>query len=139
MESGDRRLLGLTPDKDGIVDEVLPGLGGWGKAAILIVLRRFFSGLAADRPLDTDLSAAIFVVECDRGDLGSCNRGLEGDCNLVLDRDEAFDKSDKGGENVLAFVWGRGGKAPEGGFVAGRDGCGRADIDAISVLSSALT
>ena len=69
----------LTP---GIFEEAVPGrlpvLGGWGKAAILIVLRRDLSGLLGGRPLDdADRGALTLIVELDNGDLLRVGRGLE--------------------------------------------------------------
>lgn len=69
----------LTP---GIFEEAVPGrlpvLGGWGKAAILIVLRRDLSGLLGGRPLDAERGVLMLVVELDNGDLLKVGRGLEG-------------------------------------------------------------
>lgn len=69
----------LTP---GIFEEAVPGrlpvLGGWGKAAILIVLRRDLSGLLGGRPLDAERGALMLVVELDNGDLLRVGRGLDG-------------------------------------------------------------
>lgn len=70
----------LTP---GIFEEAVPGrlpvLGGWGKAAILIVLRRDLSGLLGGRPLDAERGVLMLVVELDNGDLLRVGRGLEGE------------------------------------------------------------
>ncbi|KAH1340476.1 hypothetical protein KXV22_004505 [Aspergillus fumigatus] len=59
--------------------------GGWGKAAMLIVLRSDFSGLAGLRPPDADLRLPWVEIELDNGDLLKFDLGLEGVRNLEVD------------------------------------------------------
>lgn len=132
-ESRDGRLADCTLATDDAVEGRFTGLGGCGKAAILMVLRKFFSGLAGVRPVDTDLNAARFVDELDKGDFGSEVCGLEGGRSVGVDRagEDARGRSEATDRVFRAFDGGRGGRAAVGGFDAGRDGCGRAEVDAI--------
>jgi hypothetical protein len=98
---------------------------------MLIVLRSVFSGLLGPRPVDAERAALRLEVEfeLDKGDLTKDGLGLEGarsfdagDAARVASVDEA----------VLVFLGlGSGGRDPVGGLVAGRDGCGSADIEAM--------
>lgn len=103
-----------------------PVLGGCGKDAMLIVRRKDFSGLPGARPLDADRTALLrFEVEfeLDRGDLASDGFGLDGLRNF----DGWYGDEDRGASGAGAMLFlglglGRGGSAPVGGFVAGREG-----------------
>lgn len=100
---------------------------------MLMVLRKLFSGLAGVRPVETDLSAAILVDELDKGDFGRDVRGLDGGRSVGVDRagEAARGRSEATARVFRDFGGGRGGKAPAGGFVAGRDGCGKVEVDAM--------
>lgn len=126
------------PDiEDAAVEGRLPALGGCGKEAMLIVRRRVLSGLPGVRPLETDRTALKFEVELelDSGDRRDGGLGLDG----VRSLDGWYGDADRGasGAGVLfrALGVGSGGKDPVGGFVDGRDGVGRVDMEAM-VLSS---
>lgn len=112
-----------------------PALGGCGKDAMLIVRRRDLSGLPGVRPLDADRTALLrFDVEfeLDRGDLARDGFGLDGLRSLEgWYGDEDRGASGAGAVLFLGLGLGRGGRDPVGGFVAGRDGWGSADVEAI--------
>lgn len=103
----------------------LPGRGGCGNAAMLIVLRRDLSGLLGTLAPDADLAELILVVELESGDL-SAGFGLEGVRNLC--GEAARDESDEAGMLFRDFGAGNWGSAPMGGPAAGLDGCGNVDI-----------
>lgn len=114
-----------TPDTDDAVDGRLPALGGCGNEAMLIVRRRDLSGLPGTRPLEADRTALRFDVELEleSGDLANDGFGLEGVRNLDgWYGDAARGASAAGVMLFLGLRLGRGGNAPVGGFVAGRDG-----------------
>jgi hypothetical protein len=67
------------PEADDAVDERLPAFGGWGNAAILIVLRRDFSGLLGVRVPGIDREALRVDAGFDNEDLVSVGRGLDGE------------------------------------------------------------
>lgn len=103
----------------------LPAFGGCGNDAMLMVRRRDLSGLPGARPLDADRAALRFDVELefDKGDLASDGFGLDGLRSFDgWYGDEARGASAAGVVLFLGLGLGRGGNAPVGGFVAGRDG-----------------
>lgn len=127
------------PDtEDAAVDGRLAALGGCGKDAMLIVRRRVLSGLLGVRPLDTDRTAFRFEVELE---LDSGDRARDG--GLGLDGVRSFDgwygdaDREASGAGVLLLAGlgvGSGGKEPVGGFVDGREGVGRVDMEAMVLM-----
>lgn len=100
----------------------LPPFGGWGKAAILTVLRKDFSGLLGVRPPDIDLGEPRLDAELDSGDLLSEGLGLDGVLIFEgrLDSDVDLDTSAGTSKLFLVFGAGSGGIAPAGGSPTGR-------------------
>lgn len=131
------------PDTVEAVNGRVGALGGCGKDAMLIVRRSVFSGLPGARPLEAERTALRFEVELEveRGERAADGGlGLEGARSLESCGDAARDKSgEPGADNVdptalfLAFGFGRVGSAlVGGGFVAAREGVGRAEVDAMA-------
>lgn len=113
-------LAGVMPEIEEAVDDRLPPLGGWGNAAMLIVLRRVLSGLLGVRPVDADLNAARLEVELvctepaseGRGEAGARSLdGWEGDGTLGVSdaTDRVFFALDVGSCGRDVFVAGRDG------------------------------
>ena len=114
---------GILDDEVAVDGRLIPDLGGWGKAAMLMVLRSDLSGLLGARPLEIDRWVVTLVVELDKGDLVRDGLGLEGARSLVgwagdADREESLET----GRLFLVLRTGRGGTDVAGLFAAGREG-----------------
>lgn len=111
------------PETDDAVDGRLPGLGGWGNEAMLIVRRRDFSGLPGGGPPEVDRVALRLEVEFDveSGDFGCDKDGDFRDCLGLTVRNLR-------GEAVL----GRGVAGLE--EFTGREGCGNVDMEAMTKI-----
>lgn len=129
------------PDTVEAVNGRVGALGGCGKAAMLIVRRRVFSGLPGTRPLEADRTALRLEVELEveRGERAAeGGRGLDGERSLESCGEAARGKSDPPGDKAVLFLalgLGRAGTAKDpvgGGFVDGREGVGRADVEAMA-------
>ena len=96
-----------------------------------MVLRSVLSGLLGPRPVDAERAALRLEVEfeLDNGDLDSDGLGLEGVRSFDAGDAVRVTSVDKAG--LLFRGLGIGGRDPVGGLVAGRDGCGSADIEAM--------
>lgn len=125
----ERRLW--IPDIDEAVEGRLPVFGGWGNAAILIVLRSDLSGLLGVRPADIDLEELRLEAELDSAVLLNDGLGL-GEARIleeIWDGEGALAWSDETGKLFLDFGAESGGKDPVEGFAAGRDGWGNVDME----------
>lgn len=104
---------------------------------MLIVLRKFLSGLVGARPPDAGRKEAILVAEFDSGDLGRDGFGLDGVRSFGEDftGEGALEEFEGIGNVFRDFAVGSGGRAPIGAFAAGCEG-----IDAIprSIASSGM-
>lgn len=125
----------MVEPEDDDIDEWPPALGGCGNEAMLMVRRKDLLGLPGVRPLDADRIALRLEVEFElaSGDRAKDGLGLDGVRNLDSWYGEAArDASVPGVLLFLDLLFGSGGKAPVGGgFVADRDGCGSADVEAM--------
>ena len=132
----DERPAGM-PETGVVLDERLDTDGGCGNEATLTDLRSVFSGLPGIPLLGVDATVSISEAEFDSEDLTSGGLGPDGVRSLgdAWEGDCSLGDSVGVGKFLLGCDVGIGGNDPVGGFVAGRDGCGRVDVEAISVCA----
>jgi hypothetical protein len=120
----------VGPDAVEAVESLAPALGGCGKAAILTVRRKVLSGLFGANDAEVDRNTAT-VIEFDSpfapsdGRDNTGDRSLEGEGDGIRSLSIGIDR-----EGGLAAD-GMEGSGPDGGFVIGRGGWGRAEGEAI--------